>query len=181
MRRDRHARWQTFRPQNLVMLERPPQAGDQSKGLLVAMEGPYRVVRMIGEHRAVLENPDTHELVPRAPAGEQGVAVSRLTLVPEAVCRPLRLDTDATPEAAPLLREDARRRWSSAVPGAYLIADMGSGAFLGEVRANYPRRLVLSLARFGQRFNRTWGRLYLRSDGVETFLPTLTEVRVDVP
>ena len=70
VRRDRTARWYTFRPQDYVMLERPPRAGDQSKGRIAAMEGPYRVVRMIGEHRAVLEDPETQELVPRAPAGE---------------------------------------------------------------------------------------------------------------
>ena len=38
VRRDRTARWHIFRPQDYVMLERPPRAGDQSKGLIAAMD-----------------------------------------------------------------------------------------------------------------------------------------------
>ncbi|CAK0841686.1 unnamed protein product [Prorocentrum cordatum] len=181
MARDRKARWQVFRAGDMVMLERPPRVGDPSKGLLEAMEGPYRIIRMIGEHRAVLAELDSETLVPRAPAGEHGIATSRLTLVPAAVCRPLRLDEDSPSAEAPLLREDARRRWSKATPGVLLLAEGSDGAFLGEVRVSYPRRLLVSLARFGMRADGTWARLYLRADGVETFDPTLTEVRADVP
>ena len=179
VQRDRHARWQTYTPGDVVMLEKPHRHGDASKSLLTAMEGPYVVKSMIGDYRAVLKEVSSEELVPRSPAGEQGVATSRLTLVPKSVLNQVRLDEDDTGSTVPVLKDEARRRWSRLTVGSLVAYLNGTTASIGEVRLNFPRRLVMQVARYGLK-GTTWSRLYISANGEETFVPTLTESQTEV-
>ena len=177
-RRDANAKWVTYVAGEVVMLERPPTVGEPSRVLMERMEGPYRVKKVLSDYRVVLEEMTGGATVPKR-GGEAGVATSRLLKVPAGCWEPLSLEDAPRPPVDAVLSEDARRAWAQLAPGDFVLWKEDSKYLLGQVRANYPRRLVVLLAVF-RLSGASWRRAYLSADGREVQDATGREITQEV-
>ena len=177
-RRDAGRKWVTFVAGEAVMLERPPVAGDASRVLMEKMEGPYRVRKVLSDYRVVLEEMSGEATVPRH-GGEAGVATSRLLKVPAGSWDPVRLDEAPPSPPEAVLPEATRRTLSKIEAGDFVLWKEEQTYLVGQVRANFPRRLMLLVAvlRLDGNF---WRRAYLNADGSEVREATGREVTQEV-
>ena len=135
--------------------------------------------RSLSEYRVVLEEMDGLATVPRR-GGDTGVATSRLLRVPAGAWDPLRLDDAVVPVTEKPLSEADRRSYAQFPLGACVGWHEDGVCTVGQIRANFPRRLLFRLAVF--RLNRdVWQRVYLDSRGSEVPTVTTQESLIEVP
>ena len=114
------------------------------------------------------------------PGGDTGVATSRLLRVPAGAWDPLRLDDVVVPVTEKPLSEADRRSYAQFPLGACVGWHEDGVYTVGQIRANFPRRLLFRLAVF--RLNHdVWQRVYLDSRGSEVPTVTTQESLIEVP